>query len=80
MEENLLRIGEDESSEKVEDGIKTQHIKDRPREELQKPFPKTTTQMIGWKVSSDRGSSQVQRQARGKNDIVKEFRWPREGI
>ena len=79
MEENLLRIGE-ESSEKVEDAIREQQIKDRPREERQKPFPKTTTQMIGWKVNLERGSSQVQRQARGKRDIVKEFRWPREGI
>lgn len=55
-------------------------IKDRPREEINQPFPETSTQMIGWKITSDRGSSQVQRHARGKRDIVKEFRWPREGI
>ncbi|KAJ7376341.1 hypothetical protein OS493_035267, partial [Desmophyllum pertusum] len=42
-------------------------------------FPETTSQMIGWK-SEVLQRNEVERNARGKQDIVKLFKWPREGV
>ena len=42
-------------------------------------FPETTSQMIGWK-SEVLQRKEVERNARGKQDIVKLFKWPREGV
>ena len=42
-------------------------------------FPETTSQMIGRK-SEVLPRKEVERNARGKQDIVKLFKWPREGV
>ena len=42
-------------------------------------FPETTSQMIGWKPEVLQ-RNEVERHARGKQDIVKLFKWPREGV
>jgi len=42
-------------------------------------FPETTSKMIGWK-SEVLQRKEVERNARGKQDIVKLFKWPREGV
>ena len=42
-------------------------------------YPETTSQMIGWK-SKVLQRKEVERNARGKQDIVKLFKWPREGV
>ncbi|XP_020621669.1 uncharacterized protein LOC110059312 [Orbicella faveolata] len=42
-------------------------------------FPETSSQMIGWK-SEVLQRKEVERNARGKQDIVKLFKWPREGV
>ena len=42
-------------------------------------FPETTSQMIGWKTELQR-KQEIERNARGKQDIVKLFKWPREGV
>ncbi|XP_068683332.1 ciliary microtubule inner protein 1-like [Montipora foliosa] len=41
-------------------------------------FPGTSSQMIGWRRETHR--NEVERHARGKQDIVKLFKWPREGV
>ena len=42
-------------------------------------FPETTSQMIGWKTELQQ-KQEIERNARGKQDIVKLFKWPREGV
>lgn len=42
-------------------------------------YPETTSQMIGWK-SEVLQRKELERHARGKQDIVKLFKWPREGV
>ena len=42
-------------------------------------FPETTSQMIGRKTEVQQ-RNEFERNARGKQDIVKLFKWPREGV
>lgn len=42
-------------------------------------YPETTSQMIGWK-SEVLQRKELERHARGKQDVVKLFKWPREGV
>ena len=44
-----------------------------------KIFPGTSSQMIGWRREAIQ-RNEVERHARGKQDIVKLFKWPREGV
>lgn len=43
------------------------------------PFPETTSQIIGRKAEMSQ-RNEIERNARGKQDIVKLFKWPREGL
>ena len=50
--------------------------------EKKKPFPKTTTQMIGWKAPEDarHAFGIAESRARKKCDILAVFRWPQEAL
>ena len=88
LKQQTLRIGEEGLELQQEKNIDREPTEDS--EEKGKPtkrvtrdekvtFPETTSQMIGWKPKILQ-RNEVERHARGKQDIVKLFKWPREGV
>ena len=55
---------------------------EKPDTEKKKAFPKTTTQMIGWRAPADARHSFgiAETRARKKCDILAVFRWPQEAL
>lgn len=91
LQQETLRIGQDEldiEEERKQVGISTTEDKEEKAvSEAQKfvgnadkmSFPETTSQMIGRKTDVLQ-RKEMERYARGKQDIVKLFKWPREGF
>ena len=89
LQQETLRIGQDEldleeerkrESGPTEDSEEKTVIQKRvPVGDEKMVFPVTTSQGIGWKPEVLQ-RNKVERHARGKQDIVKLFKWPREGV
>ena len=90
LQEETLRIGQNVAD--IEEKISQEtSLKELKNEESQAQavtapqkdrlsFPETTSKMIGWKIQPELlQSKSIERHARGKQDIVKMFKWPREG-
>ena len=91
LQQETLKIGQDELDEEEEQKQESGPTKDSKESEEEVvaeenlaendevSFPETTSQMIGWKPEVLQ-RNEVERHARGKQDIVKLFKWPREGV
>jgi len=88
LQQKTLKIGQDKldmEEERQQEGRPTEDSKERAASEKnladedKVSYPETTTQMIGWKPQVLQ-RNKVERHARGKQDIVKLFKWPREGF
>lgn len=44
------------------------------------PFPKTDSQMIGWRLHYETPRSMKYINSYGKKDVIKQLGWPREGF
>lgn len=78
MEEELKKEGVLTSTENEEESG-TEQAQASPSNPNKMPFPETTSQMIGRKAEVSQ-RNEIERNARGKQDIVKLFKWPREGV
>lgn len=89
LEQETLRIGQDEIDFKEERKQESGHTEDSKEKTVTQKsvqtgdekivFSDTTSQRIGWKPEVIQ-RNEVERHARGKQDIVKLFKWPREGV
>ena len=88
LKQQTLRIGEEGLELQQEKNIDREPTEDseekgkttkRVTRDEKVTFPETTSQMIGWKPKILQ-RNEVERHARGKQDIVKLFKWPREGV
>ena len=89
LQQETLRIGQDEIDFEEERKQKSGHTEDSEEKTMMQKsvqagdekmvFPETTLQRIGWKPEVIQ-RNEVERHARGKQDIVKLFKWPREGV
>lgn len=89
LQRETLRIGQEEVDAQEEREQDSEPAEDDEEKILTKKiatsgndrmvFPETTSQMIGWKPEV-LPRNDVERHARGKQDIVKLFKWPREGV
>ena len=88
LQQKTLKIGQDKldmEDERQQEGRSTEDSKERAASEKnladedKVSYPETTTQMIGWKRKVLQRNG-FERHARGKQDIVKLFKWPREGF
>ncbi|XP_031557777.1 uncharacterized protein C20orf85 homolog [Actinia tenebrosa] len=84
LEDDLLTIGEDTTEQNLKEASKP---KDKdvsiptPQEDKKPPvpFPKTDSQMIGWRLHYQTPKSMKYMSSCGKKDIIKQLGWPREG-
>ncbi|KAM7439740.1 hypothetical protein ABFA07_010929 [Porites harrisoni] len=88
LQQQTLRIGQEGLELQQEKNIDREPTEDseekgkttkRVTRDEKVTFPETTSQMIGWKPKILQ-RNEVERHARGKQDIVKLFKWPREGV
>lgn len=86
LQQETLKIGLDPEfvifEEKKEELTSTEGVEekiDTTSDTKKKIFPGTSSQMIGWRRDALQ-RNEVERHARGKQDIVKLFKWPREGV
>ena len=89
LQRETLKIGLDSEMDIMEEEEKKESTSTEDMEEKNETrkivadndkmiFPGTSSQMIGWRRETHR--NEVERHARGKQDIVKLFKWPREGV
>ena len=86
LQQETLKIGLDPEfgmfEEKKEEITSTEGAEEKiytTSDNKKKSFPGTSSQMIGWRGDALQ-RNEVERHARGKQDIVKLFKWPREGV
>ena len=89
LQQETLRIGQDEIDFEEERKQESRHTEDSEEKTvIQKSvqagdekmvYPETASQRVGWKPEIIQ-RNEVERHARGKQDIVKLFKWPREGV
>ncbi|XP_074630242.1 ciliary microtubule inner protein 1-like [Acropora palmata] len=86
LQQETLKIGLDPEfgmfEEKKEELTSTEGVEEKlhtTNDTKKKIFPGTSSQMIGWRREALQ-RNEVERHARGKQDIVKLFKWPREGV
>ncbi|XP_032234549.1 uncharacterized protein C20orf85 [Nematostella vectensis] len=77
LQQRTLHIGDkkDDATEAV-----TKTTSEAKPEVTSMTYPKTNSQIIGWRLQYEADHPKPAIRRAGKKDIVKQLRWPREGI